>query len=344
MPASLPAIRGAVLEESVLFLLEKVGYRTVQPGEEATRAGQSGLEVRGRGDWHQIDALAAFDHSPAFMYPLRLVLEAKCYQHRNRVGIEVVRNAVGVLVDIAQNYFTLDAGDEDKETQVSRFNYHAAIFSTSGYTSGAGRYAIAHQVFLIGYDDVPLMKPVAEGILGLGHAESGLPPVDGGPNLGDIRRGFRQLLTGDLNAPNRLTEETQNYLGAKVILPLRQIGGSYFGMLQGRFPLHLLAQRPIPEGIFEQSDELECKVYRQPTGAWAFAPSEARLGESFALEFNLPGVVAKLLRGVTERRTIADIKRRNFSFLTLYGIVGGVRRSLRLILDEYWLRRLVGSD
>ncbi len=69
----LPAVRGVLLKELVLYLLCLVGYRIVKPGEEGTKLGHSGLEVRGRGEWHQIDVLAAFDKTPAFMYPLRLM-------------------------------------------------------------------------------------------------------------------------------------------------------------------------------------------------------------------------------------------------------------------------------
>lgn len=164
----LPGVRGVLLEELVLYLLSLVGYRIVSPGEEGTKLGHSGLEVRGRGAWHQIDALAAFDRTPAFMYPLRLMVEAKCYARGNRVGIEVARNAVGVLKDISENYFTYPSpSGGGSEIQVPRFNYHSAIFSTSGYSSGTQRYAIAHQVFLIQYQRIHLLQPIIDALLDL---------------------------------------------------------------------------------------------------------------------------------------------------------------------------------
>ena len=46
-----PAARGVILEELVLHLLSLVGYRIVVAGEDGTRGGHSGLEVRGRGEW-----------------------------------------------------------------------------------------------------------------------------------------------------------------------------------------------------------------------------------------------------------------------------------------------------
>jgi hypothetical protein len=146
--------RGAILEEIVLHLLIIVGYRIVSEHEEGVQLGSSGLEVQGRGDWHQIDGLAAWDRSPSFMYPLRLMVEAKCYAKERRIGIGIVRNAVGVLKDISENYFSKLI--DDNEIRMPRFNYLSAIFSTSQYTENAQRYAVAHQIFLIQYENVPI--------------------------------------------------------------------------------------------------------------------------------------------------------------------------------------------
>ncbi len=163
-------IRGALLEEAVLFLLRNVGYQTIEPPTIAAypeqghglHIGPSGLEARGRGTWHQLDALAAWTHSPAFLYPLRLIVEAKCYSPGRPIGIDVPRNCVGVLKDLSENYFTIRAGEE--VLQLPQFNYAAAVFSASGFTRGAAEYAVAHQVFLIQYQHVPIMQPLIEAI------------------------------------------------------------------------------------------------------------------------------------------------------------------------------------
>lgn len=162
---NLSGIKGAILEELILHLLEKVGYRIILPEEEGTRNGKSGLDVQGRGDWHQIDAFAAFEYTPAFMYPLRLFVEAKCYDDSRPIGIEVVRNAVATLKDISENYFTYRLNESKSDSlKVQRFNYQSAIFSTSGYTKGAQNFAIAHQIFLIQYDGISPFKPISEGL------------------------------------------------------------------------------------------------------------------------------------------------------------------------------------
>src|SRR2546423_13490129 len=91
-----------LLEEVVLFLLRASGYSTIERagGDATLRDGHSGLEVCGRGGFHQIDAIADFRLGQPFGHPQRLLVEAKMV--RNRVGLPVLRNALGVLMDVAE--------------------------------------------------------------------------------------------------------------------------------------------------------------------------------------------------------------------------------------------------
>src|SRR5262245_44809312 len=108
--ARLTNIRGMLLEEALLRLLEGTGYRTVlAPAHDPTlRDGPAGLKVRGRGSDHQIDAISDFQAPPPFSHPQRLLVEAKCFDPGVRVGLPVVREAVGVLKDVSE--FWIAAG------------------------------------------------------------------------------------------------------------------------------------------------------------------------------------------------------------------------------------------
>jgi hypothetical protein len=339
------AARGIILEELVLYLLTLVGYRVVRAGEEGTHDGHSGLEVHGRGEWHQIDALAAFDRTPAFMYPLRLMVEAKCYARGRPVGIEVTRNAVGVLKDISENYFTYQPLDpRQPAVQIARFNYHSAIFSTSGYTAGAQRYAIAHQIFLIQYESVSLLEPVINGLLALQEEHFVVGAVEGNEVSSRLRKEVRDMLArhGDVDQAEDsvLTEEGFNHVLSEVVRPLMEIQGSYFGMLQGKWPLHLLAKSPLPERMFTNRDEVPCRVYGRDSPRWSFVPTEVNQGEEgwFRLEFDIPEEVVGFVRAARENPiTLAEVKQANFSFLDVVGKIGGIQRQVRLRLDEDWL-------
>jgi len=99
-------IHGMLLEEALLHLLRFSGYKPVTShGADPTlRQGTAGLEVMGRGEHHQIDAIADFTIPQPFVNPARLLIEAKFKD--SAVGIEIVRNAVGVLKDVSEYWVT----------------------------------------------------------------------------------------------------------------------------------------------------------------------------------------------------------------------------------------------
>jgi hypothetical protein len=341
--ATITQIRGALLEEAVLFLLRKVGYDTYDPAallpqhRQHMRAGHSGLEVRGRGTWHQLDAFALWKHSPAFMYPLHLMVEAKCYASHRPVGLEVPRNSVGVLKDISENYFTYTR--RGQPLHGPRFNYTAAIFSTSGYTQGAVEYAVAHQIFLIQYENIPAIQPLIDAILGF---DEGCINLRRQQTIVAARSYYRRCLAlnGDAGDPPReLTERGQMLLSGPVAEACRAIQGSYFGMLQGQWPLHLLRQQPLPPEAFRE-DVIHCRVHGNNRGGWKFVPIHHELGEPgwFELEFSLPSLIAELVENsLDDPIAVANLKQEHFSFIDLSGVIDGIRRSVRLQLDRDWI-------
>jgi hypothetical protein len=340
----LVAIKGAILEELVLHLLKLVGYSPLKVGDEGTQGGHSGLELEGRGEWHQIDAAALLDHSPAFMYPLRLLVEAKCYAEHRRIGIDVVRNAVGVLKDISENYFNVKSSSSAGSTldlKTQRYNYQYAIFSTSGYKRGATQYAVAHQIFLIQYERVAIFKPAVEGLRDLAEAHFD-PKKRVAKEVGQRARMYvRAMLAGDtLPTENPFSNAGLDFLRTRLIAPIQNIKGSYFGMLQGKWPMHLLSPKPLPQNLFANTDVLKCRVYGRESTSWSFVPLYLTPNDEnwFRLEFDLPTEIAELVEAAEGNKiAIADVKMSHFSFISLSGLVGGIRRQIRLELDEEWI-------
>jgi hypothetical protein len=346
--ANISQARGAILEEAVLFLLEKVGYETIDQHssilDDSLRAGNSGLDVRGRGAWHQIDALASFRSSPAFMYPLRLMVEAKCYQASRPVGIEVARNSVGVLKDISENYFTM-YNRGGVSSQAPRFNYHAAIFSTSGYTSGAIAYAVAHQIFLIQYENIQVIQPLIDAIMDFD--ESCITNY-GKRAIFEVRKIYRAALHDrayPLSTPGFVTEEGRELIESSIVEAVSNIRGSYFGMLQGRWPLHLLTENELPASAF-RSDNVRCRITGDESGNWKFTPLDARTDSEnwFELQFSLPEDIARMVRdNFGDGQAVANIKQQYFSYIDLSGVIGGIKRNIRLELDQEWIATYIAS-
>src|ERR1700721_3107592 len=100
------ALKGYLLEEGVASLIRKAGYRLLtnsqdDPHDLALMG--NGLQVRGRGGYHQADVLGELSWAPAFGSPIRLFIEAKWRgDGRGKVGIPEVRQAVGILQDVNQ--------------------------------------------------------------------------------------------------------------------------------------------------------------------------------------------------------------------------------------------------
>jgi hypothetical protein len=141
-----PALRGYLLEETLAWLLRSSAYDLLVSADQDPAelvANGNELRVRGRGTTHQVDVLGQFAYTPAFSLPVRLFLEAKF--HARPCRIDEVRNALGVIEDVNQNYTT----DPDSSRPRRRFQYCYSLFSTSGFSDDAQDFAIAHQISLI---------------------------------------------------------------------------------------------------------------------------------------------------------------------------------------------------
>ncbi len=264
-------VRGALLEEAVLYLLKNVGYEPINASmlpATGLRNGHSGLEAQGRGAWHQLDALSSWTHSPPFMYPLRLIVEAKCYRQGKPVEIEVVRNSIGVLKDVSENYFSML--QDGTVVQGPRFNYVAAIFSTSGFTRGAVQYAVAHQIFLIQYTKIPAIAPLIEAIANF--SQEHILELSK-KTISQARDCLRRALNGPgmEGEMKNLTPEGMRHIERAIRVTTERIQGSYFGMLQGRWPMHLLRRQPLPPEAFVH-DTVRCAVRGNVHGEWKFVP------------------------------------------------------------------------
>lgn len=139
--------KGYLLEVVVSKLIEVNGYELVSPKEEfGIYKKGNGLNVRGRGGYHQFDTLGKFRVTPPFLFPLRLFGEVKHWSQK--VGIGVVRNGIGVLQDINTNYVTVDKKLQSLFYEKT-YDYHYAIFSASGFTEDSQLLAMAHKIHLI---------------------------------------------------------------------------------------------------------------------------------------------------------------------------------------------------
>ena len=139
-------LAGYVLEEALAALLRDNGYLLLvdeSQDKEALENEHHGLTVRGRGANHQVDMLGQLEFSIPFSLPIRLFAEAKF--KKPSIGIADVRNALGLVNDVNERF----AADAGCNFPLLRYHYRYALFSTSGFSPPAQRFALTHQISLI---------------------------------------------------------------------------------------------------------------------------------------------------------------------------------------------------
>lgn len=139
--------KGYILESVVLELLTEASYVNQESGS-----------IRGRGAKHQIDAYGVLSIPTAFIYPIRLLSEAKF--NSKPIGLHVIRNFVGVIKDISEYYFVTSSHERNS----FRYTDAGCIFSKSPFVESAQEYAWAHNIVLISFAEVTSMKPIIDTI------------------------------------------------------------------------------------------------------------------------------------------------------------------------------------
>lgn len=127
--------RGYLFESIIWDLLLANNY--INPTPQRT--------LRGRGAEHQIDAYGYFAYPIPFIYPIRLLSEAKCYKKGKNIDLGKVRNFVAVIKDISEYYFVNDDGVRNTQ----RFTDVGCIFSSTPFTEDAQNFAWAHNIGLV---------------------------------------------------------------------------------------------------------------------------------------------------------------------------------------------------
>jgi len=314
----------------LLHLLRGSGYRTVEEsGTDPTICrGAAGLEVSGRGCEHQIDAIADFQIPPPFSHPQRLLVEAKCFSERTNVGIEVARNAVGVLKDVSEFWITSTAF----EAHTNRYHYQYALFSATPYTLAAQRYAFAQDIYLIPLAKSAFMAPAIAAIRSISATDFGATSPNSIPiNLSELRTNIRTTL-------RRGFEEGEGD-DAAIMMRLRpmcqqawRINYSFLAILGGRFPVFLV---PSDYSMWVHPPPMMEVRIRWDDSRWYLDSLENRRLFSFDLPEALYEQYA--VEGMLTAARALDLKQdmlRNFyAFLTIADQVAVVRFQL----DMNWL-------
>jgi hypothetical protein len=342
MPSlSQDTLRGYVLEEILAKLIQNTGYRLLVDAEQdrdelENRA--NGLAVRGRGGAHQVDVLGELAWIPAFTFPLRLIVEAKARGRKS--GIDDVRNAVGVVSDVNQNFTRSSA---TRSALLQKFAYRYALFSAAGFTAPAAEYALAHQISLIdlsAQDFVDLLQ-LAQRVTTILWGDE--PPRRTDGFVRGLRTRMRMALDtwpadiypGERNAGSAEFAERWLRVEETVVAGVEAIGELFVGMANG--PYLLLLRAPDPRQAVDLLDrqpvqDVAIHWSRGVQNGTRWNVTSVDPANPLQLSFALPEPVAAWVfdEDADARRRALQFKEQFLSTITIYRYVDDRDRLYRL--------------
>jgi hypothetical protein len=342
VPISVDSAKGYILEEVLAYLIRNAGYRLlvdpIQDPNDLTWE-RNGLVVIGRGAVHQVDVLGQLEWIPAFTFPIRLFAEAKFRD--SRTGLLTVRNAVGTILDINQNYFSLLDRRHKGFDFRPRFQYSYALFSTSGFTNGATRMAMAHQISLIDLSGSEFrdLRDTISNVASRFRNQISQVTIAG------IRHHIRTQLR---TLPQELSQETDYFRHTRnlsvrnidlvdVLETARKYSELFIGMANGPFMLVLKAEDPVSflrySANMPSHDVIITWNPMIDDGTrWDIQPAVPYDNISYRLTFRLPRLLAQWIFESYEKSQARalDVKQRFFSSITVYTKSGREDRLFRL--------------
>ncbi len=324
MSYSNKTLRGLLLEEAILYILSKSGYVPVlSAGSDATlHDGTSGLEVKGRGAWHQIDAVADFSLVPPFSNPQRLFVEAKF--RSKSTGIEVIRNATGVHKDVSENW-VVDPVAGGQATARKRYHYLYAVFSKEPFSKSAQDYAYAQDIYLLPLKRSVYFRPIIDAICAVSFEGEDKPA------LKEVRKIVRSYLLGTHEDMLVMNDDYREILREFTNI-CRQRGYGFMTMFDGRFPVFLSAEESPEELNIQPVNRVRVRVRN---GDWFIENQDGRR----LFSFDLPEEIFKKYEesGSLTRRSLARIKENFMSEFYAYRTHNGRIQLVLFRLDQRWI-------
>ena len=328
-------IRGWLFEAVLRILLEKSGFDMVRPDPADMRRERMErrdfVEIKGRGDWHQIDLPFDYPGSVPFLYPVRLLGEAKYL--KTVVDKDLIRNFIGVMKDIQENYFVDDSLSE--EMVKGRRMELGAFFSANGFSDQAERLSYAHGIRTVSYRNNAVVDGLRRQIDAL--EQEYLPYVmltAGG--VGDFLADFRNAMgeSGDLR---HFRVQWGIDPGAGALLDqmkagLQAVKSSFFASTDTGVLLHFLGTEAFPYGIFGQRDEAGVRVkYERVRNENRYYMEFCQMDMKCRYYFTPPRFIGKAALYGTAQTPEAGAP------LRLFMKINGVQRSLTIRMEQDWL-------
>jgi hypothetical protein len=259
--AEISQVKGAIFEAIIRNLLINSNFKPLTADGKQVR--HSFFNIRGRGCWHNIDASGQYDVAIPYVYPIRLLAEAKCYE--DNIDLPILQSFVGVVKDISENYFVKEKISSDERRKFRRYIDCGALFSSSDFTDEAQNFALAHGISLVSYKNNPIMTRAVD-------AMNRVVPTLDVVYCAKNKKAFSNYLDDRLpEPPKRMSNnhfvqrdlfgsflaEFKSLSESVGVIKTSLIGTAISKEKEFRYPIHLLSKEEFPNDNFLDTDTVE---------------------------------------------------------------------------------------
>ena len=321
----------------LLRLLEENDFREIQwvDGNRTRRQRQQFLEMRGRGCWHQIDCPCEYGNFIPFINPIRLLGEVKFYL--KPIKKNEIRNFIGVIKDIQENYFTSDDGNLPTE----RYTELGVFFSANGFDEEAEKLAFAHNIKTVSHKSVALMKPIKEDLEELERNYLSTRLCVAAGQQAQFTRVLKQYLQNDDQALDDLKRLYNPPEGFDIVIErlrnrFKAIRSNFVATTSGGVLIHFVCDSVFPEDLFKATDTQKCRVfyYMERNQRYFYLTfSEDTQKRKFYFD---PPYALEMAAFYGPAKAL-DVKREIFKSIHVRQTIKGLSRNLAFKLDNNWL-------
>lgn len=346
-------LKGSLLEYLVKKLLLNCGFTYVKPdGHYIWAQNGTGLfYINGKGAAHDADVLMEPPIQIPFSYPSRLLFECKAYN--SNVGLNVIRNALGLRYDINEFEIITDKSIEQRKNNKrasyaisdrKRFNYQVGVASVELFSASAIEFAANNKIPLLSMRWF-LSDTVCDlfTLINSGYLKNISNKIQQ-----ELYRIFKFKDPTNLYMESEIEDflESDEIIG-KIIKDFNQvINRSYIGLIETGDLIFLITEDKRNSNILDHQrsfDSLQAKIhyYKEEPNTWLLNLRDSDINVNF--KFFVPDSIMQMWKNYSLDKNVAiDLKEQFFSRMFIFT---QRQRSNRLPfilanINKDWLERI----
>ena len=329
-------LRGYMFEVVVRVILEHSGFSRVKQADDnkIRMHNENGIEIMGRGTWHQIDCPCISEYKIPFIYDLRILAEVKFYT--KEIQKDKIREYIGTIKDISENYFVANEASLDN---ANRYTDIGVYFSANGFQLEAEKLAFAHNIKTVSYRNnrvIDVVKRCIEDLEKDYLCASVLVSKGNRLQFQDVIYNFLKSDSEPINTSEWQIPLNAIALFSKMRESIQQIKTSFLGTTITNQFLHFISESPFPNYLFDNTDERYCRIHYNGNNEFFLEiDGDASRGKFY---FSAPPTLLKMaLTGSTE---ILDAKEQHFQAIKVCLRINDIQRSIVLKINPGWINTI----